>query len=187
LTTGMARSLLMSERRPRRCFAPRRYRKATVTLAGGIAEVRKAADFCRCYASLAERQSAAPETLRASVGETNRLEFHGRDVIICIGPWNFPLAIFTGQVAAGLAAGDAVLAKPAEQVVRRAAPTGNAYVNRSMIGDVVSVQPFGGEGLSGTGPEAGGPHALLRFSVEPAVSVNITAQGGDPALQNLGA
>ena len=59
------------------------------------------------------------------------------------------------------------------------------YVNRSMTGAVVGVQPFGGEGLSGTGPKAGGPHALLRYAVERALSVNITAQGGDPALLNL--
>jgi RHH-type proline utilization regulon transcriptional repressor/proline dehydrogenase/delta 1-pyrroline-5-carboxylate dehydrogenase len=69
--------------------------------------------------------------------------------------------------------------------VRRAVPAGNAYVNRSMIGAVVGVQPFGGEGLSGTGPKAGGPHALLRYAVERALSVNIAAQGGDPALLNL--
>jgi RHH-type proline utilization regulon transcriptional repressor/proline dehydrogenase/delta 1-pyrroline-5-carboxylate dehydrogenase len=71
--------------------------------------------------------------------------------------------------------------------VQRAVPAGNAYVNRSMIGAVVGVQPFGGEGLSGTGPKAGGPHALLRYGVERAVSVNIAAQGGDPALLNLDA
>ena len=71
--------------------------------------------------------------------------------------------------------------------VQRAVPAGNAYVNRSMIGAVVGVQPFGGEGLSGTGPKAGGPHALLRYAVERAVSVNIAAQGGDPALLNLDA
>ena len=69
--------------------------------------------------------------------------------------------------------------------VRRAVPAGNAYVNRSMIGAVVGVQPFGGEGLSGTGPKAGGPNALLRYAVERALSVNIAAQGGDPALLNL--
>jgi RHH-type transcriptional regulator, proline utilization regulon repressor / proline dehydrogenase / delta 1-pyrroline-5-carboxylate dehydrogenase len=64
-------------------------------------------------------------------------------------------------------------------------PAGNVYVNRSVIGAVVGVQPFGGEGLSGTGPKAGGPHALLRYATERAVSVNITAKGGDPALLNL--
>ena len=72
----------------------------------------------------------------------------------------------------------------AEQV-RSLVPAGDAYVNRSMIGAVVGVQPFGGEGLSGTGPKAGGPNALLRYAVERAVSVNTAAQGGDPALLNL--
>jgi RHH-type proline utilization regulon transcriptional repressor/proline dehydrogenase/delta 1-pyrroline-5-carboxylate dehydrogenase len=69
--------------------------------------------------------------------------------------------------------------------VRRLVPAGNVYVNRSIIGAVVGVQPFGGEGLSGTGPKAGGPNALARYCIERAVSVNITAQGGDPALLNL--
>ena len=70
--------------------------------------------------------------------------------------------------------------------VRALVPAGNAYVNRTIVGAVVGVQPFGGEGLSGTGPKAGGPYALLRYAVERAVSVNIAAQGGDPALLNLG-
>jgi len=69
--------------------------------------------------------------------------------------------------------------------VQALVPAGNVYVNRSIIGAVVGVQPFGGEGLSGTGPKAGGPHALSRYAVERAVSVNIAAQGGDPALLNL--
>jgi RHH-type proline utilization regulon transcriptional repressor/proline dehydrogenase/delta 1-pyrroline-5-carboxylate dehydrogenase len=406
-------------------------REAGKTLADAIAEVREAADFCRYYTYLAERQFGAPETMRGPVGETNQLALHGRGVFVCISPWNFPLAIFTGQIAAALAAGNGVLAKPAEQTpivaseavalfhqagvpvdllhllpgdgatvgqalvghpgcdgvaftggtdtawainrtlaarqgpivpfiaetgglnamfvdttalreqviddvlvsgfgsagqrcsalrllfvphdtaeglieglvgamdtlvvgnpadprtdvgpvidadaqsaleahvarltaeakvlhrlpvpegghffaptlaeipeagflgkevfgpilhlvrydptrlaeaarplvaarygltlgvhsrieafaeeVQRAVPAGNAYVNRSMIGAVVGVQPFGGEGLSGTGPKAGGPHALLRYAVERAVSVNIAAQGGDPALLNLDA
>ena len=403
--------------------------EAGKTYGDGAAEVREAADFCRYYAHLAERQFSGPETLKGPVGEVNQLSLHGRGVFACISPWNFPLAIFTGQIAAALAAGNAVVAKPAEQTpliaaeavrlfhkaglpfevlhllpgdgdvvgaaivahpacagvaftggtdtawainrtlaarpgaivpfiaetgglnamfvdttalreqviddvinsafgsagqrcsalrilfapretadqliaglagamdalvlgdpadprtdigpvidedaravleahlarltkeakvlrrmtapaagvyfaptlaeipssaflqkevfgpvlhvvrydaakleaaagplaaagygltlgvhsriegfaeqVRAAVPAGNAYVNRSMIGAVVGVQPFGGEGLSGTGPKAGGPHALLRYAVERAVSVNIAAQGGDPALLNL--
>ncbi|MCH1932187.1 aldehyde dehydrogenase family protein, partial [Shewanella sp. A25] len=67
------------------------------------------------YAHLAERQFAAPETLRGPVGETNQLSLHGRGVFVCISPWNFPLAIFTGQVAAALAAGNGVLSNPSEQ------------------------------------------------------------------------
>jgi len=406
--------------------------EAGKTLDDGVAEVREAADFCRYYAMLAERQFAAPTVLDGPVGEVNQLALHGRGTFACISPWNFPLAIFTGQIAAALAAGNAVLAKPAEQTPLIAAeavrlfhhaglapallallpgdgavvgaalvshpgidgiaftggtdtarainraladragpivpfiaetgglngmfvdstalreqvvddviqsafgsagqrcsalrllylpndtaddiiatlvgalevqvlgdpsdpatdigpviddearsalvdhvarlereakilarldpgplgakgsffgpiiaevpspdflerevfgpilhiyrydpadlakvagklaargygltlgvhsridrfaeevsalvPAGNVYVNRSIIGAVVGVQPFGGEGLSGTGPKAGGPHALLRYALERAVSVNIAAQGGDPALLNL--
>ncbi|MFM5907783.1 MAG: L-glutamate gamma-semialdehyde dehydrogenase [Novosphingobium sp.] len=405
-------------------------KEAGKTLEDGIAEVREAVDFCRYYAGLAEAQFNGLQPLHGPVGETNALELRGRGTFACISPWNFPLAIFTGQIAAALAAGNAVLAKPAEQTPRIAAeavrlfrqaglpesvlalvpgdggsvgaalvahpgidgvaftggtetawainrslaarqgpivpfiaetgglngmfadttalkeqlvddavlsafgsagqrcsalrmlylpaesadaviettigamdalvlgdpadpatdigpvidtdakaaledhlarlgkeakilhrldapqgaglhfgpvlaevpepdflqrevfgpilhiyryqadeledvahrlaargygltlgvhsrlesfasriralvPAGNMYVNRSIIGAVVGVQPFGGEGLSGTGPKAGGPHALLRFASERALSVNIAAQGGDPALLGL--
>jgi len=403
--------------------------EAGKTLADGIAEVREAVDFCRYYAHLARTQFAGPQVLTGPTGEANTLQLRGRGVFACISPWNFPLAIFTGQIAAALAAGNAVLAKPAEQTPLVAAeavrlyhaaglppallsllpgrgesvgaaliahpgidgvaftggtetawainralaarqgpiipfiaetgglnglfcdttamreqviddavlsafgsagqrcsalrilfvpnqiaddliarlkgamdvqavgdpglsstdigpvidaearaaleahlgrlereakllhrlpapeggsffgpvlaeipsadflerevfgpilhivrydpadlakvagqlaarrygltlgvhsridafaaevaalvPAGNVYVNRSIIGAVVGVQPFGGEGLSGTGPKAGGPHALLRYTVERAVSVNTAAQGGDPALLSL--
>ena len=403
--------------------------EAGKTLNDGVAEVREAVDFCRYYADQAERLFGAPTVLPGPVGEVNQMELRGRGVFACISPWNFPLAIFTGQIAAALAAGNAVLAKPAEQTplvaaravrlfhragldpallallpgdgvtvggaivnhggidgvaftggtetawainrqlaarngpiipfiaetgglngmfvdttalkeqvvddvilsafgsagqrcsalrllfvphdsadeliatirgamdalvigdpsdagtdvgpvidadakaalvahrdrltreatilhacdapdggdffapllaeiptadflerevfgpilhvvrydpsdlakvagrlasrrygltlgihsriekfageVRALVPAGNVYVNRSIIGAVVGVQPFGGEGLSGTGPKAGGPNALLRYATERALSVNITAQGGDPALLNL--
>ena len=66
--------------------------------------------------------------------------------------------------------------------VQQHAQVGNVYVNRNMIGAVVGVQPFGGMGLSGTGPKAGGPEYLLRFAVEQSVSVNLTAIGGNPGL-----
>jgi RHH-type transcriptional regulator, proline utilization regulon repressor / proline dehydrogenase / delta 1-pyrroline-5-carboxylate dehydrogenase len=61
---------------------------------------------------------------------------------------------------------------------------GNVYVNRSMIGAVVGVQPFGGHGLSGTGPKAGGPHYLTRFATEQTVSINTAAAGGNAALMS---
>jgi len=59
---------------------------------------------------------------------------------------------------------------------------GNVYVNRNMIGAVVGVQPFGGFGLSGTGPKAGGPHYLARFATEQTVTVNTAATGGNAGL-----
>jgi RHH-type proline utilization regulon transcriptional repressor/proline dehydrogenase/delta 1-pyrroline-5-carboxylate dehydrogenase len=68
-----------------------------------------------------------------------------------------------------------------ERVVDRL-PVGNVYVNRNMIGAVVGVQPFGGHGLSGTGPKAGGPHYLLRFATEQTVTINTAAAGGNAAL-----
>jgi RHH-type proline utilization regulon transcriptional repressor/proline dehydrogenase/delta 1-pyrroline-5-carboxylate dehydrogenase len=69
--------------------------------------------------------------------------------------------------------------------VKASVRAGNVYVNRSIIGAVVGVQPFGGSGLSGTGPKAGGPHYVDRFATERTVTVNIAAQGGDPTLLNL--
>jgi RHH-type proline utilization regulon transcriptional repressor/proline dehydrogenase/delta 1-pyrroline-5-carboxylate dehydrogenase len=68
------------------------------------------------------------------------------------------------------------------QALAAAARVGNVYVNRNMIGAVVGVQPFGGEGLSGTGPKAGGPHYLLRFCAEQTLTINTTAAGGNVAL-----
>ncbi len=405
--------------------------EAGKTWPDAIAEVREAVDFCRYYACEAERLFGPPAVLSGPVGEVNTHELHGRGVFVCISPWNFPLAIFTGQIAAALAAGNGVVAKPAEQTpliameavklfhaaglpvgllalvpgrgetvgaaltahpalsgvaftggtetawtinrkladrrgpivpfiaetgglngmfvdtsalreqviddvivsafgsagqrcsalrllflpretadlviaglkgamdalvigdpadpatdigpvidedardaleahltrlqgastklhrckvhsdtaglyfaptlaelpsidllerevfgpvlhiirydtdkldatagalaakgygltlgvhsrlegfaerVKALVPAGNVYVNRSIIGAVVGVQPFGGEGLSGTGPKAGGPFSLIRYASERAVSVNIAAQGGDPALLNL--
>jgi RHH-type proline utilization regulon transcriptional repressor/proline dehydrogenase/delta 1-pyrroline-5-carboxylate dehydrogenase len=69
--------------------------------------------------------------------------------------------------------------------VRNAVPAGNLYVNRNITGAVVGVQPFGGEGLSGTGPKAGGPHYIYRFAAERVVTINTAAQGGDPELLSL--
>jgi RHH-type proline utilization regulon transcriptional repressor/proline dehydrogenase/delta 1-pyrroline-5-carboxylate dehydrogenase len=62
---------------------------------------------------------------------------------------------------------------------------GNCYVNRNQIGAVVGVQPFGGEGLSGTGPKAGGPHYLAKFATERTLTVNTTAAGGNASLLTL--
>jgi RHH-type transcriptional regulator, proline utilization regulon repressor / proline dehydrogenase / delta 1-pyrroline-5-carboxylate dehydrogenase len=79
-----------------------------------VSEVREAIDFLRYYANDAERVMA-PQTLPGPTGESNTLRMEGRGAWVCISPWNFPLAIFAGQVAAALATGNTVLAKPAEQ------------------------------------------------------------------------
>jgi RHH-type proline utilization regulon transcriptional repressor/proline dehydrogenase/delta 1-pyrroline-5-carboxylate dehydrogenase len=95
--------------------------EAGKTLADGIAEVREAADYCRWYALHARRDFAAPRGLTGPTGERNTWALGGRGVFAAISPWNFPLAIFTGQIAAALAAGNAVAAKPAEQTPLTAA------------------------------------------------------------------
>ncbi len=90
-------------------------REAGKTQDDAIAEVREAVDFCRYYASRAREDFTTPAILPGPSGEANSTLLCGRGVFVCISPWNFPLAIFTGQTVAALAAGNAVLTKPAEQ------------------------------------------------------------------------
>ncbi|KAF0227557.1 MAG: proline dehydrogenase / delta 1-pyrroline-5-carboxylate [Beijerinckiaceae bacterium] len=89
--------------------------EAGKTLDDALAELREAVDFLRYYAVEAERLFGKPIDLPGPTGEDNRLIYRPRGVFIAIAPWNFPLAIFVGQIAAALAAGNAVVAKPAEQ------------------------------------------------------------------------
>ncbi|HMP46632.1 MAG TPA: bifunctional proline dehydrogenase/L-glutamate gamma-semialdehyde dehydrogenase PutA, partial [Sphingopyxis sp.] len=89
--------------------------EAGKTLADAVAEVREAVDFLRYYAGQARDHFTRPLPLPGPTGERNELMLEGKGIFACISPWNFPLAIFLGQVSAALAAGNAVLAKPAEQ------------------------------------------------------------------------
>ncbi len=89
-------------------------REGGKTLPDAVAEVREAVDYCRYYAAAA-RRDFAPQLLPGPTGEDNSLSLAGRGVFVCISPWNFPLAIFIGQIAAALAAGNTVIAKPAPQ------------------------------------------------------------------------
>lgn len=89
-------------------------KEAGKTIPDGVAEVREAVDFLRYYGAQA-RKLFAPEALPGPTGESNTLHLSGRGVFVCISPWNFPLAIFAGQISAALAAGNSVIAKPAEQ------------------------------------------------------------------------
>ena len=90
-------------------------REAGKTLDNALSDLREAVDFLRYYAAQARAEFSGVLRLPGPTGESNELTLHGRGVFACIAPWNFPLAIFTGQVAAALAAGNAVVAKPAEQ------------------------------------------------------------------------
>jgi len=88
--------------------------EAGKTIDDCVSEVREAVDYCRFYAQDARRMFA-PRVLPGPTGESNELRMRGRGVFVCISPWNFPLAIFSGQVVAALVAGNSVVAKPAEQ------------------------------------------------------------------------
>ncbi len=119
-------------------------REAGKTLVDAVAEVREAADFCRYYAYLARSRFADPTVLPGPTGEENRLYMRGRGVFACISPWNFPLAIFTGQVTAALAAGNAVIAKPAEQTPLIATLAVRCLHEAGVPGEVLNLLP--GEG-----------------------------------------
>ena len=93
-------------------------KEAFKTWGDAVAEVREAVDFLRYYALQARELFGHPVKLPGPTGESNQLSLHGRGVFVCISPWNFPLAIFAGQVVAALVAGNTVAAKPAEQTPR---------------------------------------------------------------------
>ncbi|HXV25120.1 MAG TPA: bifunctional proline dehydrogenase/L-glutamate gamma-semialdehyde dehydrogenase PutA [Alphaproteobacteria bacterium] len=124
-------------------------REAGKTIPDALAEVREAVDFCRYYALQAERHFAEPLTLPGPTGERNRLALRGRGAFACISPWNFPLAIFTGQVTAALAAGNAVIAKPAEQTPLIAALAVQLLHRAGVPGDVLHLLPGDGARIGG--------------------------------------
>lgn len=114
------------------------------TIDDALAEVREAIDFCRYYAQQGRARFGAPLLLPGPTGEVNELSFTGRGVFLCISPWNFPLAIFMGQVAAALAAGNAVIAKPAEQTPLIAARAVELLLEAGVPGDVIHLLPGDG-------------------------------------------
>ena len=124
-------------------------REAGKTIANGLADVREAVDFLRYYAGLARADFSGPKLLPGPTGERNELSLHGRGVFACISPWNFPVAIFTGQIAGALAAGNAVVAKPAEQTPLTAFAATRLLHEAGVPGDVLHFVP-------GDGPEIGG-------------------------------
>ncbi len=119
--------------------------EAGKTIADAIADVREAVDFCRYYAIEAERLMAEPQVLPGPTGERNELGLHGRGVFVCISPWNFPVAIYVGQVAAALVTGNAVLAKPAEQTPLVALDLARLAIAAGIPAEVLQVLPGRGE------------------------------------------
>lgn len=119
--------------------------EAGKTLADAIAELREAVDFLRYYAAGAREHFEQAVLLPGPTGERNELILEGKGLFTCISPWNFPLAIFIGQVGAALAAGNAVLAKPAEQTPIIAHEAVRVLLEAGVPGDVLHFLPGRGE------------------------------------------
>ncbi|HEX6219129.1 MAG TPA: bifunctional proline dehydrogenase/L-glutamate gamma-semialdehyde dehydrogenase PutA, partial [Sphingomicrobium sp.] len=125
-------------------------REAGKTLVDAVLEVREAVDFLRYYASEARRQFTRPLPLPGPTGEQNELRLHGRGVFASISPWNFPLAIFTGLMSAPLAAGNAVIAKPAGQTPLIGALAIDLMHQAGIPEDIVQLAPGEGRVVGGT-------------------------------------
>jgi RHH-type proline utilization regulon transcriptional repressor/proline dehydrogenase/delta 1-pyrroline-5-carboxylate dehydrogenase len=133
-------------------------REAGKTIPDAVGEVREAVDYLRYYALRAREDFGAPRRMPGPTGESNEVWLEGRGVFACVSPWNFPLAIFTGQIAAALAAGNAVLAKPAEQTPLIAARAVALLQQAGVPGEVLHLLP-------GRGAEVG-----ARMVADPNVS-----------------
>ncbi|MGB6184860.1 MAG: L-glutamate gamma-semialdehyde dehydrogenase, partial [Sphingopyxis granuli] len=160
--------------------------EAGKTLADAIAEVREATDFLRYYAAQARADFAHPVALPGPTGERNELMLEGKGVFACISPWNFPLAIFLGQVSAALAAGNAVLAKPAEQTPLIAHAAVALLLEAGVPGDVLHYLPGRGEtvGAALTGhPDLIG--VAFTGSTEVARMINRGLAGRDGPIATL--
>ncbi|WP_423063713.1 bifunctional proline dehydrogenase/L-glutamate gamma-semialdehyde dehydrogenase PutA [Candidiatus Paracoxiella cheracis] len=114
------------------------------TLPNVLSEVREATDFCRYYAFNAENH-LADVVLPGYTGETNILRTHGRGIFLCVSPWNFPIAIFTGQVAAALVTGNAVIAKPARQTPLTAALIVKLFHEAGVPKEILQFMPGRGD------------------------------------------
>ncbi|HLW13192.1 MAG TPA: bifunctional proline dehydrogenase/L-glutamate gamma-semialdehyde dehydrogenase PutA, partial [Casimicrobiaceae bacterium] len=170
-------------------------REAGKTRSAAIAEVREAADFCRYYAGEARRRFGAPLALPSPTGESNTLALRGRGVFACISPWNFPLAIFTGQVSAALAAGNAVVAKPAEQTPLIAAQAVRTLHESGVPLDALALMPGPGEtigarlvadpriaGVAFTGSTAVGSLIARSLAARSPIVPLIAETGGQNAM-----
>ncbi|MEG9883844.1 MAG: bifunctional proline dehydrogenase/L-glutamate gamma-semialdehyde dehydrogenase PutA [Hyphomicrobiales bacterium] len=124
-------------------------REAGKTLENAVGDLREAVDFLRYYAARARETFSAPVIMPGPTGERNEMRLHGRGVFVCISPWNFPLAIFTGQVAAALAAGNTVITKPAEQTPLAAVEAVKLLHKAGVPGDCLHVLPGEGARVGG--------------------------------------
>jgi RHH-type proline utilization regulon transcriptional repressor/proline dehydrogenase/delta 1-pyrroline-5-carboxylate dehydrogenase len=164
-------------------------REAFEGISGHIARLKKEAKVLLAPENTAQTainsvaNLIAPHAFEVSAIADMQQEIFGP--VLHIVRWNGDPAAVIEQINAlgyGLTIGIQSRIDSRAQALARAAHVGNVYINRNQIGAVVGVQPFGGEGLSGTGPKAGGPHYLYRFCAEQTITVNTTAAGGNAAL-----
>lgn len=149
-------------------------REAGKNLDDAIAEIREAIDFCYYYAAMA-RTTLAPQALQSYTGESNVLHMVGRGVMLCISPWNFPAAIFLGQVVACLVAGNAVLAKPAEPTTLIARRLVELAYEAGVPKDALQLLPLSGRIIGETClPDNRISGVVFTGSTEVAKRINIT-------------
>jgi RHH-type proline utilization regulon transcriptional repressor/proline dehydrogenase/delta 1-pyrroline-5-carboxylate dehydrogenase len=174
---------LLEERAPR--FIALLQREGGKTLDDALAEVREAADFCRYYAGQGRALFGADEAMPGPTGESNVLRLRGRGAFVAISPWNFPLAIFTGQVVAALMAGNSVVAKPAEQTPLVAAEVIRLLFEAGVPASALHLLP--GDGAVGAQlvahPDIAG--VVFTGSTEVARSINRTLAAKDGPIVPL--
>ena len=151
-----------------------------------LSEIREAVDFCRYYGTLAHHDFATPLRLPGPTGESNHLSLHGRGVFACISPWNFPVAIFAGQISAALAAGNAVIAKPAGQSALAGARVVELMHQAGVPGEVLNFLPGRGSVI---GPRLTGDPRIAGVaftgSTDTAVSIHRALAARDGPIATL--
>lgn len=155
-------------------------REAGKTIPDAVNEVRETVDFCRYYAAEA-RRALTGQPLPGPTGETNRLDHHGRGVFASISPWNFPLSIFTGQIAAALVAGNSVVAKPAEQTPLVAGRMVRLLVEAGIPPEALALLPGPGETIGAAlvaDPRVSGVVFTGSTEVARAIAQSLAARDG---------
>jgi RHH-type transcriptional regulator, proline utilization regulon repressor / proline dehydrogenase / delta 1-pyrroline-5-carboxylate dehydrogenase len=160
-------------------------REGGKTLDDAVSEVREAVDFCRYYAAEGRKLFGAGETMPGPTGESNVLQLRGRGVFIAISPWNFPLAIFTGQVTAALMAGNAVVAKPAEQTPLIAAEAIRLLHEAGVPKSALHLLPGDGSIGAALTAHAGIAGVVFTGSTEVARAINRTLAAKDGPIVPL--
>ncbi len=160
-------------------------REAGKTLPDAVLELREAVDFLRYYACEARRQFAEPTVLPGPTGEENLLSLHGRGVFATISPWNFPLAIFIGMASAALAAGNSVIAKPAEQTPLIAALAVKLCHEAGIPAEALQLLPGAGDvgQMITSDPRIAG--VAFTGSTETARAINLALAGRDGPIATL--